>query len=388
MEQFTYQLKTKVLFGQGKGKEYLKQEMADKGHVVLLAYGTAIKKNGVYEEVLDVLEALGKKVIDFPKIMANPTYAKVLEGAELCKKEQVDYILAVGGGSVIDCAKIVAAAALCETDLWKQQFEEKKLPEECIPMGAIVTAAGTGAEVNWGSIITNEDVMIKDDVFGGLPEFAIYDTNYMLSVPKTQVLAGAFDSLSHIMEIYFGTNDKDNVSCDMCLGLMRNVVRNIRSTLKNLEDPVARGNLIWDSTLAELGILKMGRKTDFQAHMMEHQLGAYTDCSHGQGLAVIHPVYYRHILPYAIDKFADMATFVFEVPKEGKSREELAEAALLELTAFIKECGLPTTFRELPSKVTIDKELLRKVADSVILVKSNPKPMDTEEIYDMFLECL
>ena len=381
MKQFVYEYATKVYFGEGAAKEHLALALSSYGPNVMLAYGGgSIKKNGIYEEVTSILKNAGKRVVDFSGIMSNPTYAKVQEGAQLAKKENIDFILAVGGGSVIDCCKIVAAQAKTEEDLWEMEMEKHKFPTEVIPMGAIVTASGTGAEMNGGAVITNEEKQIKTGMAAAAPRFAILDPEYTRSVPRMQVISGAFDTLSHAMETYFGNSDKDNVSDDVALSIMRNTVVNMRRLLKDIDDMEARGNLMWDSAMAENGILKVGRVTDFSAHQMEHQLGAYTDCNHGQGLAVIHPAYYRHIVKDAEEKFTRFAKVVFDA--------DSAEAGIDALAAFIRECGLPAKMEELKSKVTITPQVLRKVADTCNVIKTNPRELSRDEIYEILMECM
>ena len=381
MQKFVYEYATKVYFGAGAVKEHLAQAVSGYGQNVMLAYGGgSVKKNGIYDEVKKILEEAGKKVTDFSGVMSNPTYAKVQEGAGLAKKENIDFILAVGGGSVIDCCKIVAAQAKTEEDLWEMEMTEHKFPTEVLPMGAIVTASGTGAEMNGGAVITNEEKVIKAGMAAAAPRFAILDPEYTLSVPRMQVISGAFDTLSHAMETYFGNSDQDNVSDDVALSIMRNTVVNMRRLLKDSNDVQARGNLMWDSAMAENGILKVGRVTDFQAHQMEHQLGAYTDCNHGQGLAVIHPAYYRHIVKDAEEKFQRFGKEVFGV--------DSAQAGVEALADFIKECGLPTKMGELKSKVEITPEILRNVADTCNVIKCNPRELSRDEIYDLLMECM
>ena len=381
MKEFVYEYPTKVYFGEGAAKEHLAGTAAAYGKNVMLAYGGgSVKKNGIYDEIKGILEGAGKKVIDFSGIMSNPTYAKVQEGAALAKKEKIDFILAVGGGSVVDCCKIVAAQALTDRDLWEMEMTDHQFPAEALPLGAVVTASGTGAEMNGGAVITNEEKVIKAGMAAMAPRFAILDPVYTSSVPKMQVISGAFDTLSHAMETYFGNSDQDNVSDDVALAIMRNTGVNMRRLLKNIDDMQARGNLMWDSAMAENGILKVGRVTDFQAHQMEHQLGAYTDCNHGQGLAVIHPAYYRHIVKDAEEKFRRFGREVFGVD----SAEESVEA----LAAFIKECGLPTKMGELRSKVEITPEILRNVADTCNVIKCNPRELSRDEIYDLLMECM
>ena len=381
MQKFVYEYATKVYFGEGAAREHLAEAVSGYGKNVMLAYGGgSVKKNGIYDELKTILKNAGKTVTDFSGIMSNPTYAKVQEGAKLAKEQKIDFILAVGGGSVIDCCKIVAAQAKTDKDLWEMEMTEHQFPTEVLPMGAVVTASGTGAEMNGGAVITNEEKIIKAGMAAAAPRFAILDPEYTMSLPRMQVISGAFDTLSHAMETYFGNSDQDNVSDDVALAIMRNTVVNMRRLLKNINDIQARSNLMWDSAMAENGILKVGRVTDFQAHQLEHQLGAYTDCNHGQGLAVIHPAYYRHIVKDAKEKFERFGKEVFGVESAGESVEALA--------AFIKECGLPTKMGELRSKTEITPELLKNVADTCNVIKCNPRELGRDEIYEILMECM
>lgn len=381
MDKFTFSFPTKVYFGEGSAEQAFGAELGKVGETVMLAYGGgSVKKNGIYDEMKTLLEQAGKKVVDFSGIMPNPTYAKVQEGAALAREYHVDFILAVGGGSVIDCCKVVSAQAMLDEDIWEMEYGKGKFPTEGIPMGAVVTASGTGAEMNAGAVITYEEKKWKGPVFGTAASFAVLNPVYTMSVPPMQVLSGAFDTLSHAMETYFGTSDENNVSDDVALAIMRNTVVNMRRLLKNMNDCQARSNLMWDSAMAENGILKCGRLTDFQAHQMEHQLGAYTDCNHGQGLAVIHPAYYRHIVEDAPKKFTRFAKVVFDV--------DTAEAGVDALENFIKECGLPTKMGQLQSTVEITPEVLRQVADTCNIIKVGPRELDREEIYQILMECM
>lgn len=381
MQNFTYEYPTKVYFGEGAAKEHLAEAVAGYGKNVMLAYGGgSIKKNGIYEEIRSILEEAGKTVFDFSGIMSNPTYAKVQEGAELAKKEKIDFILAVGGGSVVDCCKVVSAQAVMEEDIWEAQYTKHQYPSKGIPMGAIVTASGTGAEMNSGAVITCEDKKWKGLIVGIGGVFAILDPAYTLSVPPMQVISGGFDTLSHAMETYFGNSDQENVSDDVSLAIMRSTVVNMRRLLEKMDDIQARGNLMWDSAMAGNGILKVGRLTDFQAHQIEHQLGAYTDCKHGQGLAVIQPVYYRHIVKDAKEKFQRFGEVVFGVDTPEKAVEALAD--------FVKECGLPSKMGELRSKIEITPEVLREVADTCNVIKCNPRELSRDEIYDILMKCM
>lgn len=382
MNNFTYENKTRVHFGRGCVGENLPALLAGYGKNVLLAYGGgSIKKNGVYDEVMGILTAAGKNVTEFAGIMPNPTYAKVQEGAALARKNDVDLILAVGGGSVSDCCKAVSAQAKLEGDLWEFENVEHGTPTEFIPLVTIVTVFGTGSEMNAGGVITNEELKIKGPLWGAQADVAFLDPAYTMSVPFGQVISGAFDTLSHAMETYFDTCGQ-NLSDDINLALMRSVVRNIRVLLGDHENYGARSELAWASAMAENGILKIGKATGFECHMMEHQLGAYTNCNHGAGLAVIHPHLYRHIYQGAVERFARFAREVWGVTEADD--EAAALAGIDALAAFIKEIGLPTTFAELGIPADTD---MRAVADSTVIVPGCPKQLTADEVYQILLEC-
>ena len=390
MENFVYEYPTKVCFGMGAAKANLPGILSAYGPNVLLAYGGgSIKKNGVYEEITGILKEAGKNITEFTGIMPNPTWAKVQEGANLARERKIDLVLAVGGGSVVDCCKIVCAQAVTGEDLWDLEMVRHKMPAKApIPLGAVVTASGTGAEMNGGAVITNEEVKIKGGMFAAAPRFAVLDPAYTLTLPRMQVLSGTFDTLSHAMETYFGRSDRDNVSDEVAEAVMRSTVTNMRTLLKDINDYTARSNLMWTSAMAENGILKVGRLTDFECHQIEHQLGAYTDCNHGQGLAVIHPVYYRHIYKSAVPKFARFARNVWGIDPAGKTEEEAAQAGILALEAFILECGLPTKLSQLRFRAEITPALLRQVADSCNLLPNGYKQLTHDEVYDILMECL
>ena len=385
MNAFTYSYPTKVYFGEKAAEKHLPAELAKVGPNVLLAYGGgSIKINGIYDELLGILKDAGKTVTEFTGIMPNPTYARVQEGAALAKEKNIDFILAVGGGSVIDCCKIVSAQAKLDRDIWELEYTDHGQPTEFIPMGAVVTAFGTGAEMNNGAVITNNEKMQKSPLWGAFYSFAILDPVYTMTMPMQQVVSGAFDSLSHSIETYMGSPRAVNYSDEINEATQRNIIRNIRKTLEDPHDAEARSELLWAAAMAENGMLKIGKTTDFQCHMLEHQLGAYTDCNHGQGLAVIHPALYRHMLPEATGQFARMATEVWGVSPEGKSEAELAKAFVDALAAFIREIGLPTTFSEM--KISSDTDF-KAIADSTILTGGCAKRFTKEELLEVLLEC-
>ncbi len=384
MNNFIFENKTKVYFGKGGVKEYLGCLLKKYGETVMLAYGGgSIKRNGVYEEVTEILRAQNKRVVEFSGIMPNPTYAKVQEGAKLAKENHVDLILAVGGGSVSDCCKIISAQAKLDEDIWDMQTVKHNLPNEFIPLGTIVTVFGTGSEMNNGAVITHEEKKIKGALWGAQADFAFLDPNYSMSVPFPQVISGAFDTLSHAMETYFGKPEENNLSDDINEAVMRSVIRNIRVLMTDHENYNARSELAWASAMAENSILKIGKITDFQCHMLEHQLGAYTNCNHGAGLAVIHPVLYRHIYSSGVQRFARFAQNVWGIAPNG-TEKATALAGIEALAAFIKEIGLPTTFTDMHIPADTD---FRAIADSTVLTAGCCKKLTHDELYDILMEC-
>ena len=386
MNHFTYSYPTKVYFGEKSAENNLPAELEKVGKNVMLAYGSgSIQHNGIYNEIVGILKSAGKNITEFSGIMSNPTYRKVQEGAELARKNHVDFILAVGGGSVIDCCKVISAQAKIPEDLWTFETEQHGSTNEFIPMGAIVTAFGTGAEMNNGAVITHEEKKIKGALWGAFYDFAILDPAYTMTMPMTQVISGAFDSLSHCMETYMGTPRETNLSDEINEACQRNMIRNLRATLKNPQDISARSELVWAAAMAENGMLKIGKITDFQAHMLEHQLGAYTDCNHGQGLAVIHPVLYRHMLPEAEKQFARLAVHVWGISPDGRSEKQLAEEFINALSGFIKEVGLPTKFSEMGIPETTD---FKAIADSTVLTGGCCKKFTKEELLAVLKECM
>lgn len=388
MNNFIFENTTKVYFGKGCVKEYLNCLTKDYTGTIMLAYGGgSIKKNGIYDEVTSILKESGKSIIEFSGITSNPTYKKVLEGAKIARENHVELLLGIGGGSVMDCCKAISIAARYNGDAWNDFWMHLGVFDfEPLPLGVIVTVAGTGSECNGGAVITNEEVKIKTgrDYPKCNPKFALLDPTYTYSVPKQQMISGGFDILSHIMETYFSEPDDDNVSDDISEALMRSVIRNLRAAVKNPEDYTARSNLMWDATMAENRIIKLGKRTDFECHQMEHQLGAYTNCNHGAGLAVLHPVYYRHICKAGKSKFARFATEVWGIEAENKSQAELANAGVDALADFIKEIGLPTTLRELGVTEQTD---IKKIAYSCNIVSGSYKKITHEEILEIFMEC-
>lgn len=388
MNSFVFENATRVYFGQGCVREQLAGVLGEFGETVLLAYGGgSIRKNGIYQEVMEALLKAGKKVVEFPGIMPNPTYKKMMEGKKAVQENGVDLILGVGGGSVMDCCKAISMAAATDRDVWEEFWINRGVVDfDPVPVGVVVTVVGTGSEVNGEGVITHEEQKIKTSRHYPRcnPKFAMLDPTYTYSVPPMQTAAGGFDMLSHVMETYFSEPDEDNISDGISETLMRTIVKNLPVAMKEPENYEARSNLMWTSTMAEIGIIKLGKKCDFEAHMIEHQMGAYTDCNHGMGLAVIHPAYYRRICRDGVRKFARFAREVWNISPEGRSEDELAFAGIDALEAFIRSLGLPTSLRELGFA---DRDVLKPIADSCILNDGGYRKLTCKEILEILEEC-
>ena len=419
MNDFNWECKTKVRFGQGCVKEYLAGLIsealagtAETERNIMIGYGGgSVKKNGSYDDVMSVLTHLGyslsadaedgRRIIEFSGIMSNPTLSKMREGAALASENKVGLVIAVGGGSVMDCCKAAAIQAYYGGDAW-EDFWMRGMPmtHKRIPCGVVVTMPATGSEVNGCAVLTNEETRIKSDRdYPELnPAFALMDPAYTLTMPLRQFRAGTFDIFSHIMETYFSFPLEDNPSDDVSEGLMRGLIRDFRAALKDPEDIQARSNIMWTASLAENRIIKTGKTKDFQAHNMEHQLSAYTDCNHGEGLAVLHPVYYRHIYRDGLPKFVRFAERVWMLKREDHgSDEELALAGIEALASFIKEAGLPTTLRELktglgtvscPGFSDDEIAMLPEIAASCDISQGAFRPLTHEEILEIYRECI
>lgn len=383
MNNFSYSNKTTVFLGKDVVKNHLREILKSYGKKIMLAYGFgSIKRNGIYDEIIDILKNADKEIIEFSGIMPNPTYKTVQEGARLARENNVDLILAVGGGSVSDACKIISAQAKTDSDIWDMETKEGKMPTNFIPMVTVVTLFGTGSEMNDGAVITNEELRIKRGIRGAQADFALIDPNYTMSVQPRQMFSCIFDTLSHAMETYFGRPSNNNLSDDIAEAVMRSVIKNARILLNDYTNYEARSELAWASSMAENGILKIGKVTDFQAHQIEHQLGAYTDCNHGIGLAIVHPSLYKHIHESDMPKFARFARNVWGIECESDS---LASKKGIEaLQHFIKEIGLPTRLSEIGIS---DDDILRKVANSTNISPGCCKKLTADEIYQILLEC-
>jgi alcohol dehydrogenase YqhD (iron-dependent ADH family) len=383
---FSYYNPTTIHFGKDSLAK-LSDEIGQYGDTIMLVYGrNAIKTNGIYDQVIDILTAAGKRVVELSGVMPNPTYDKMMEGAKLVREENVSLILAVGGGSVIDCAKGISVSAYSDEDPFQKYWVEfQPVSNDVVPVASILTMVGTGSEMNGGSVITHDEMKYKAGrVFPAnvYPKFSILNPEYTYSVSAYQMVSGVFDTMSHLMEQYF--SDKGVNTTDYLIeSLLKSSIDNVRVALKDPQDYEARSNLMWNATLALNTLTGLSKTQDWQVHMIEHQLGAYTDCAHGMGLAAISIPYYRHIYNGGVEKFVRFATEIWGVSPEGKSADEIALEGIAALEAFTKECGIVTSLEELGAT----KEMLPKIAESTIILGGGYKKLTNDEVLTILEEC-
>lgn len=385
---FTYHNPTKIYFGEDS-LQSLKQELPKYGDNVVLIYGGgSIKKNGIYDAIQKLLEQQGKQVTEISGVMPNPTLKKLYEGIDIARQHQADLLLAVGGGSVCDYAKAVAVSVHCDEDPWDKYFIRFEEPDcQLVPVGCVLTMAGTGSEMNAGSVITNSDTKQKiGHVFASeevMPKFSILNPRYTMTVPKYQMKAGIYDIFNHICEQYF-SGDDDTTSDYISEGLMRSVIHSSRIAVKNPQDYEARSNIMWTATWALNTLVACGKSSDWMVHMLGQAVGGYTNATHGMTLAAVSLSYYRHILPYGLPKFKRFAENVWGVQAVGKTDEQVAQEGLSCMEAWMKEIGVTMSIRELGA----DETMLDDLADATMILDGGYKKLDRQEIIDIFRESL
>lgn len=386
---FVYANPTKLFFGDEAQKNLAKALMPF-GKKVLLTYGGgSIKRNGVYDDVISALKSAGKEVVELPGVMPNPTVEKLNEGIKVARENNVDFILAVGGGSTIDYAKAVSVSAWYNGDAWQRFWVKQEDPtpgERIIPVGAVLTMAGTGSEMNGGSVITNHAARMKiGKVFGVdvMPKFAVLNPKYTFSLPQRQMVAGIFDTMSHILEQYF-SGDDDSTSDYLAEGLIRSVIASSRVAVKNPEDYEARSNLMWSATWALNTLIGEGKPQDWMVHMIGQAIGAYTDATHGMTLSGVSVAYYRHIMRYGLKRFVRFAEVIWGVIPEGKTDEQIASEGIDALESWIKEIGAASEITSLG----VTPDMLDRIADSTIILTGGYQTLDHAEIVDILRNSL
>ena len=385
---FTYCNPTKLYFGDDSLK-YLNDELPKYGKNIVLVYGGgSIKKNGIYDEVTEILKKNGKNVAEIAGVMPNPTLSKLYEGIEIARAHKADLILAVGGGSVCDYSKAVAMSVNCDDDPWEKYYINFEQPDcRIIPVGCVLTMVGTGSEMNAGSVITNEETkqkighaFLSEDI---MPRFAVLNPKYTLTLPHYQMVSGIYDIFSHICEQYFSGED-DNTSDYISEGLMRSLIHSSRIANKDLQDYEARSNIMWTATWALNTLVAKGKSTDWMVHMLGQAVGGYTNATHGMTLSAVSLAYYRHIMPYGLQKFKRFAVNVWNVSTEGKTDEEIANEGLLALEDWMKELGLVMNI----SEFGVTEAILDDIADVTIILTDGYKTLSREEVIEIYKESL
>ena len=384
---FSFCNPTKLYFGEN-ALDFLGGELQKYGKNVMLCYGGgSIKRNGIYDQVISVLESAGKTVFEDGGVMPNPTTEKLYEGCKIAKENAVDLILAVGGGSVCDYAKAVSVSAYCEGDPWEKYYlRMEDVDNKIIPVGCVLTMVGTGSEMNGGAVITNREQKLKiGHVFGEnvFPKFAVLNPVYTYTLPKYQMVAGIYDIFNHICEQYFSGTD-DNTSDYIAEGLMRSLIVSSRAAVKNPQDYEARSNIMWTATWALNTLIAKGKSTDWMVHMIGQAVGAYTNATHGMTLSAVSLPYYRHICPYGTAKFARFAKNVWDIDPAGKTETELASEGLAAMENWMREIGLVMNVSELGATA----DMLEGIAESTFILDGGYKKLDKREVTEILKESL
>lgn len=385
---FAYCNPTKLYFGDDS-LNYLNEELLKYGQNVVLVYGGgSIKKNGIYDEVINILKKNGKNVAEIAGVMPNPTLAKLYEGIEIARNHHADLILAVGGGSVCDYSKAVSVSVNCNDDPWEKYYIRFEEPDcKIVPVGCVLTMVGTGSEMNAGSVITNQDTKQKiGHVFASeeiMPKFSILNPKYTLTLPHYQMVSGIYDIFNHICEQYFSGED-DNTSDYISEGLMRSLIHSSMIANKDPQNYEARSNIMWTATWALNTLVACGKATDWMVHMLGQAVGGYTNATHGMTLSAVSLPYYRHIMPYGLNKFKRFALNVWNVDPTGKTDNEIAEAGLAKMENWMKELGVVMNISELG----VNAEMLENLADVTISLPAGYKALERDEIIEIFRESL
>ena len=385
---FSYCNPTKLYFGED-ALDSLSAELPKYGKNVVLIYGGgSIKKNGIYDEVVKLLAAGGKNVAEISGVMPNPTVDKLYEGVEIARKHRADFLLAVGGGSVCDYAKAVSVSVNCPEDPWEKYYVRFEEPScQTLPVGCVLTMVGTGSEMNAGAVITNPHTHQKiGHVFADekiMPKFAVLNPKYTLTLPHYQMVSGIYDIFNHICEQYFSGED-DNVSDYLSEGLMRSVIHSSRIANRAPQNYEARSNLMWAATWALNTLVSRGKSTDWMVHMLGQAVGAYTNAAHGMTLAAVSLPYYRHILPFGVQKFKRFAVNVWNVDPAGKTDEQTAKEGLAAMEGWMKELGLVMNVSQLGAGA----EMINGIADSTLIMNGGYKTLSRDEIVEILKECL
>ena len=370
MQNFIFHNPVKIYFGKGQASNITQEAQSRPGTVLIVYGGGSIKRNGAYDDVMNALKEAGNEVVELSGVTPNPRLDITLKGVALAREKNVSLILAVGGGSVIDCAKFISLGAGIgdNEDLWDDYIETgKPAPENLIPLGVVLTTAATGSEMGDAAVLTNWERNRKLGYvsFPLTPKFSVLDPSYLLTLPKEQTIYGFEDMFCHTCEQYFSLPSDDNLSDEMAESIMRHILRSWRACLRDPEDYQARSNAMWDSTLALNRLISRGKQEDWVTHGIEHAISAKYDIAHGAGLAVVHAHWMKYVYeasPEATARFARWARNVWGVDATGKSERLLAQEGIERYVDFLRRVGAPLTFEQ-AGVVDVDDAALDQMAD-------------------------
>ena len=389
---FSYHNPTKLYFGD-ESLNFLKDELKNYGPVVLLNYGSgSVKRNGIYDQVVAILKEAGKTIVENPGVMSNPTLEKLNEGIKIARENNVDLILALGGGSVCDYSKGVAASVFYDGDYWNQFWLKQQNPpagQKILPVGCILTMAGTGSEMNAGTVITDAEHTFKvGHVFDDrlMPKFSILNPKFTMTVPDNQMKAGIYDIMNHIMEQYFSDFD-DNTSDYLSEGLMRSLITSSRIAVKNPQDYEARSNIMWTATWALNTLIDRAKATDWMVHMLGQAVAAFTDATHGHTLAAVSGAYYRLLIsksPDAVQKFKRLAMNVWNVSAKVKTDKQIAMEGLEAMEQWMRELGLAMNITDCGAK----PELIEGMADACPICQGGYYILNRDEVVQVLKDSL
>ncbi|MFC4775310.1 iron-containing alcohol dehydrogenase [Paenibacillus sp. GCM10023252] len=383
MKPFAYYNPTRLLFGQGQLAQLPAQVQKYGNRVLLLYGGGSIKRNGLYDEVISKLKEADCVITELGGVEPNPRVSTVNRGAALCRSENVDWVLAVGGGSTIDCGKAIAAAAHYDGDFW-DVVTKKAAVISALPLGTVLTLAATGSEMNSGSVISNPDTLEKHG-WGSphvFPAFSILDPAFTASAPKDHTVYGMVDMMSHVLEQYWHHDAHTPVQDGFCESILRAVVKTAPLLIEDLTNLELRETILYSGTMALNGVLSMGVQGDWANHDMEHALSAVYDIPHGGGLAILFPNWMTYVLDANVGRFRQFAVEVFGIGTEGRSDREVAEAGIAALRTFWSSLGAPSRL----AHYGIDDSRLEEMAEKATrgTTKGNFRKLTKEDVLEIY----
>ncbi|WP_026671944.1 iron-containing alcohol dehydrogenase [Alkalihalobacterium bogoriense] len=364
MQNFEFQNATKIIFG--KDTEHkVGQESVPFGKKLLLHYGGgSIKKSGLYDKVVASLTEQGIEIFELGGVVPNPRVSLVREGISLCKEHDIPFILAVGGGSVIDSAKAIAAGVKYDGDVW-DFFTGEAHVSDCLPIGVILTIPAAGSESSAGTVITNEDGLYKRAMGhpSMRPVFAILNPELTYTLPPYQTACGITDMIAHILERYFTNETHVDLTDRLCESTLRTIISNAKTALEDPTNYHARAEIMWSGTIAHNDLLSTGRIGDWASHDIEHEISGIYDIAHGAGLAIVFPAWMKYVYQHDINRFAQFANRVWDVEIDLYDIEKTAREGIKRFEQFLQSIGMPITLTEVEIDETHFKEMAKKATE-------------------------